>query len=120
MIIFWRGWGIWVFILFCFWMIAGILIAVFSGHYEPDPDKAALDVQWGLAAIMLAYALSVQALAHYRKTHPFMSEDPETGRITPIPHVDDLYGIRLDIWPFILGAIAAIVVMLTAFGYIMF
>lgn len=120
MIIFWRGWGIGVFFLFLFWMIAAILLAVFSGHYEPDPDKAALEVQWGLAGMMLAYALSVLALARYRKSHPQMMEDPATGKTIAVPHVDDLYGIRLDFWPYILVAIAAIVAILTASGYIMF
>jgi hypothetical protein len=120
MIIFWRGWGIAVFFLFCFWMIAAIVFAVASDFHEPDPHQASLDVQWGLAGMFLAYALSVHALARYRKNHPLMVTDPQTGNTAPVPHVDDLYGIRLDIWPYILGAIAAIMAMLTAFGYLIF
>ena len=120
MIIFWRGWGIAVFFLFCFWMIAAILFAVFSDFHEPDPLQAALDVQWGLAGMMLAYALSVYALARYRKNHPQMVADPKTGNVTPRPYEDDLYGIRLNIWPYILGASAAMMAALTMFGYVIF
>jgi hypothetical protein len=120
MIIFWRGWGIHVFYLFCFWMLAAIIFAVLSGFHEPDPLKAALDVQWGLAGIFLGYAASVYALARYRKRHPQMIADPQTGNTMPVPHIDDLYGIKLDIWPYILGAIALFIAGLTAFGYLIF
>ena len=120
MLIFWRGWGIGVFLLLLFWILAAILLAVLSGHYQPDPEKAALEVQWGLAGMMLAYALSVHALARYRKRHPQRVPDPATGKMVEVPHVDDLYGIRLDLWPYILDAIAAMVAILTASGYIMF
>jgi hypothetical protein len=120
MILFWRGWGIHVFFLFCFWMLAAIALAVASGTYEPDPLKAALDVQWGMAGMFLAYALSVYALARYRKSHPQMVTDPHTGNTVPVPHVDDLYGIRLDIWPYILGTITLLIAGLTASGYVIF
>ena len=99
---------------------AGIVVAVASGTYEPDPLKASLDVQWGMAGMFLAYTLSVHALARYRKNHPQMVTDPQTGNTAPVPHVDDLYGVRLDIWPWILGAITLLVAGLTAFGYVIF
>jgi hypothetical protein len=120
MVLMWRGWGIGVFFLFCFWMLAGILIAVLSDYHEPDPVKAGLTLQWGMAALTAAYALSVQALAYWRKTHPFMFEDPETGHVTPVRNIDDLYGIRLEYWPWILGALAALLAVLTAMGRIVF
>ncbi len=120
MFIFWHGWGIGVFFLFCFWMIAALVFGVAIDFREPDPLEAALEVQWGVVGMMLAYALSVYALARYRKNHPLKFEDPETGHISTVQNVDDLYGIRLDHWPGILAAIAAFLALLTASGHIIF
>ncbi len=45
MVVFWRGWGFWVGVLFVFWIVAAIVLVAFASPYEPDARKAGLDVQ---------------------------------------------------------------------------
>ncbi|GEM_PF-5296785 len=120
MVVFWRGWGFWVGLLFVFWIIAAIMLAAFASPYEPDIRKAGLDVQWGFAALLALHGLSVFALAQYRRRHPQIFTDPASLQVTQIPYEDDFMFIRLDLWPNILLAIAAIFAATAYLGYPLF
>jgi len=120
MVLFWRGWGLAVFWTFLFWMIAGIVLAVMAGPYQPDPVKAGLEVQWGFAGMFAVHAASVFLLALYRRSHPLKVVDPATQKTVLVPHVDDFMFIRFDLWPYILLAIAAVFAVSSLLGYQLF
>jgi hypothetical protein len=98
----WRGWGISVALLFVIWIFVVIALVVFAEPYEPDPHKAKLAVQWLFAAMFGLYALSVLAVVQYRRRHPSAA-----GTLDD-PHTDEFMFIRLDLWPYILLSVAAV------------
>jgi hypothetical protein len=105
MVLFWRGWGLGVFLLFMFWMFALMGYVLTASPYQPDPMKAGLDAQWLFAAMFLLYAASVLVLARWRR---------RSGAS------DEFMFIRLDLWPRILLAVAAIFAGASALGYSLF
>ena len=108
MVLFWRGWGLGVFLLFVFWMFALMGFVLTSSPYQPDPVKAGLDAQWLFAAMFLLYAASVFALAVWRR------------RTVADPRADDFMFIPLGLWPYILLAIAVLFAGASALGYSLF
>lgn len=77
MVLFWRGRGISVLYLFVFWFLATLIYMVATTTYEPDKLKVAMDAQWLFTAMFALIALSVFAVARYRKGRPIFS--PEKG-----------------------------------------
>ncbi|HEY1632896.1 MAG TPA: hypothetical protein VGF56_16380 [Rhizomicrobium sp.] len=108
MVLFWRGWGLGVFLLFVFWMFALIGFAVVAQPYQPDRTKAGLDVQWLFALLFLLHAASIAALALYRR---------RTGARRD---ADEFMFLRLAVWPWILLVPAALLAGASALGYPLF
>ncbi len=68
----------------------------------------------------MLHGLSVFALAQYRRWHPQIFTDPAPLQVTQIPHEDNFMFLRLDLWPYILLAIAAIFAATAYLGYPLF
>jgi hypothetical protein len=116
----WRGWGVSVFYLLLFWILAAIVAVVAISPYQPDKLKASMEIQWGLAGLFVVHALSVYLVCLYRKSHPRQIADPATGQTAAVPHQDEFMYMRMDVWPYISLIIAAGVAIATALGYQMF
>jgi hypothetical protein len=108
MVLFWRGWGLGVFLLFAFWIFVLIGVVVVASPYQPDRLKAGLEVQWLFALLFLLHAASVFALALYRR------------RTVADRRADEFMFLRLALWPYILLAIAALFAGASALGYPLF
>ena len=102
--IFWRGWGILVFIATFGWMFILIGIMIASDSYEPDEVKAAVETDRLFALSLALSAASVFFLARYRENRPGKMVDPRTGQIDLVPHVDEFMFIRMKYWTYIIGA----------------
>ena len=102
--IFWRGWGILVFIVTFAWIFIAIGIMISTGSYEPDEAKAAADIDRLFALSLILSAASVFFLAQYRDKNPSKVSDPATGQIYLIPHADEFMFIRMKYWTHILVA----------------
>ena len=102
--IFWRGWGIWVFVVTIVWIFIGIGLLISSGTYEPDAAKAAADIDRLIALCLILSAASVFFLARYRERKPSKVADSATGQIHLVPHADEFMFIRMKYWPHILIA----------------
>jgi len=102
--IFWRGWGILVFLVTFAWMFILIGIMILSGSYEPDEAKAAADIDRLFALSLALSAASVFFLARYREKAPGKVVDPRTGQIDLVPHTDEFMFIRMKYWAHILAA----------------
>ncbi len=102
--IFWRGWGILVFIIAFASIFIGIGIMISSGTYEPDEAKATAYVYRLFALCLILSAACVFFLARYRDNTPSKVADPATGQIHLVPHVDEFMFIRMKYWPHILVA----------------
>lgn len=114
----WRGWGIWVFFLFLFWLTAVIIVALsFDSGPETDMIKLNSEMDLGVALILVLTALSVFGLDRYRKNHPRNIVDPASQNIVLAPHVDEFLYLKMGIWPLILLAFALIFGGMSIFGY---
>ncbi len=102
--LFWRGWGIWVFIITVAWFFILIGIMISSGFHEPDDAKAAADIDRLFALSLILSAASVFLLARYRDSTPSKVVDPANGQIHLIPHADEFMFIRIRYWTHILVA----------------
>jgi hypothetical protein len=108
--IFWRGWGVAVALLFVFWVFVLIALVLITSPYEPDPRRATLGVQWLFAGMFTLHALSVFAVVRYRRGRP-------TAEAGSVPHDDDFMFIRLAWWPLILLGVAAVFAGASWLGY---
>lgn len=120
MIIEWRGWGIWVGILFVFWFFAAIAYAVVVMPYIPDPHKAVMDIQWGAAGIFLLYALSVRAVVEARRRNIKLVPHPSGASVQSLLRSDEFIWIKLVHWPAVLLAVALFFAIATSLGYEIF
>jgi hypothetical protein len=104
--LFWKGWGILVFIVTFAWMFIVIGIMIATGFHEPDEAKAAAATDLLFALSFILSASSVFLLARYRDNTPREIVDPTTGQTHPVPHVDEFMFIRMKYWTHILAACA--------------
>ncbi|MFB3886238.1 MAG: hypothetical protein ACE144_13515 [Thermodesulfobacteriota bacterium] len=104
--LFWRGWGILVFVATFGWLFILMGIVIAGGSHEPDAAKAAADTDRLFALSFLLSAATVFLLARYREKTPGKVVDPRTGQIHLIPHVDEFMFIRMKYWTFALLAIS--------------
>ena len=104
--IFWRGWGWWVFFGTFAWIFAigGIMIA--TSFYEPDKAKAAASVDRMFALAFALSAVSIFLIARYRNSRSRKVADPGTGEIYLVPYVDEFMFIRMKYWAPVLVAAA--------------
>jgi hypothetical protein len=100
--IFWRGWGIWVFVVTIVWIFIAIGMLLSTGAYEPDEAKAAADIDRLVALSLIVSAATVFFLARYRDNRPSQVVDSATGQTHLIPHVDEFMFIRMKYWTHIL------------------
>ena len=96
--LFWRGWGILVFVVTFAWIFIAIGIMISSGFYEPDEAKATADIYRLFALCLIVSAASVFFLARYRDNTPSKVVDSSTGEIHLVPHVDEFMFIRMKYW----------------------
>ncbi len=111
----WRGWGISVILFLLLWFIVAIGITIGTNAYQPDPKLLNKEMYWGAAIVFALTAGSVFAAARYRKSRPREVVDPQTNGVVLAPHIDDFYYIPLQVWTYILLAVA---VILAALGFI--
>jgi hypothetical protein len=105
--LFWKGWGILVFVATFGWLflLMGIMIAMDS--HEPDASKAAADTDLLFALAFILAATTVFFLARYREDTPREGVDPRTGQIERIPHEDEFMFIPMKYWTYFLAACSA-------------
>ena len=103
----WRGWGISVILLFLLWLVVATAGSIAWAPFQPDKIKASLDVQWGLAGIVLVTAASVFGVSVWR-------------RHSAPPGHDEFMYLRLEFWPYILVVLALGLGCATALGYRVF
>ncbi len=106
--LFWRGWGILVFIVTFAWIFIAIGIVISSGFHEPDEAKATAYIYQLFALCLILSAACVYFLARYREKTPRKVVDPSTGQIDLIPHTDEFMFIRMKYWAHILIAFSAV------------
>ena len=104
--LFWRGWGFFVFFGTFAWIFLLIGIMIATDSYEPDEAKAAAGTDLLFALAFILSAASVFLLARYRKNTPGKVVDPSTGKIHLVPHVDEFMFIRMKYWTYVLVAAA--------------
>jgi len=106
--LFWKGWGFWVYGITFGWLfiLIGIMIAIDS--HDPDAAKAAAftDQLFGLSFMLSA--LSVFVLSRYRDNTPHQKIDPSTGSIDLIHNHDEFMFIPMRYWSYILAVISAV------------
>jgi hypothetical protein len=104
--LFWRGWGFWVYGITFGWMFILIGIMIATGSHEQDAAKAAAftDRLFGLSFILSA--LSVFLLSRYRNNTPHQKIDPSTGRVDLIPNHDEFMFIPMRYWTYLLAVIS--------------
>lgn len=107
----WRGWGFSVALLLAFWIFVLIAVVVFAAPYEPDRHMASLKTQWLFAGMFALHALSVFVVVVYRRKHPSVAESGAD------PRGDEFMFIRLELWPYILLALAAVLAGASSLGY---
>ena len=113
--IFWRGWGILVFIVTFAWIFIAIGIMIASGSYEPDEAKATADIYRLFALSLILSAASVFFLGRYRDKRPRKVVDSATGQTHLIPHTDEFMFIRMKYWTHILVAFSIVMVIKSFF-----
>ena len=106
--LFWRGWGILVFIVTFAWIFIAIGIVISSGFHEPDEAKATADIYRLFAVCLIVSAACVFFLARYRDNTPGKIVDPATGQIDLVPHTDEFMFIRMKYWTHILIAFSVV------------
>lgn len=104
--IFWTGWGVWVFFGTFAWMFIVFGVVIAMGGHEPDPAKASAYILRCVVLWMALSAASVFLLARHRERTPRTVTDPETGQTETIPHDDTFMFIRMKYWTHILAAFA--------------
>jgi hypothetical protein len=105
--LFWRGWGILVFIITFALIFLAIGIMIASGVHEPDEAKATAYVYRLFALCLILSAVCVFFLARYRDNRPHKIFDPATGETHLVPHTDEFMFIRMKYWTHILVAFSA-------------
>lgn len=89
MVIFWRGWGILVLFAPLIWMVALLMVMVFSGYHEPDPERAAATLyRMGAAGLALA-TINLWLVVCYRE------------RVAP--GVDQFIFVPMKHWIYVIG-----------------
>ena len=106
MILFWRGWGIAVFVVWMVWIVAAIWIGLAYGG--PQFQAAAGSLDWMIGISCVLTAASVFGIDRYRQSHPRTLVDPETGRVAQQAHADEFMFIRLHFWPHALLLLAVV------------
>jgi hypothetical protein len=106
MIIFWKGWGFWVFFGTFAWIFIGIGVMIARGTYEPDPAKSARYVDLLFAISFGLSAVTVFLLSWYRARRPRQVTDPQTGEVHAVPHDDAFMFVRMQYWTYVLAAAA--------------
>ncbi len=104
--IFWRGWGILVFIITFVWIFILIGIMIAAEFYEPDAVKAAVYTDRLFSLSFILSAISVLFLSRYRDRKPYEVVDPSTGKIDLVPHTDEFMFIPMKYWTYIIAAIS--------------
>jgi len=105
--LFWRGWGILVFVVTFAWIFILIGFMIASGYHEPDAAKAAAYTDRLFAQAFLLSAVTVFFLARHRENTPVKVVDPATGQTLWVPKIDDFMFIRMKYWAYVLAAGAA-------------
>ena len=104
MIIFWTGWGIWVFVIAMLdtFLMIGLMVALDSYNKE----LLAIYIKNGdqsfaifLATWLIVSAVTVYPLVWYRSRSGIEAIDPTTGRKRLVPHDDSFMFIRMKYWP---------------------
>lgn len=113
MIIFWTGWGIWLFVvaMLDIFLMVGIMIALDSYNKEllaiymnsGDQSFAIFLATW-----LLLSAATTYPLVWYRSRSGIEAADPQTGRKYLVPHDDSFMFIRMKYWPSIFVALALV------------
>jgi hypothetical protein len=106
--LFWRGWGILVFIITFALIFIAIGIVISSGFHEPDEAKATAFIYRLFALCLILSAACVFFLARYRDNTPRKISDPATGETHLIPHTDEFMFIRMKYWTHILVALSVV------------
>ena len=106
--IFWRGWGILVFIVTFAWIFTAIGILISSGFHEPDEAKATADIYRLFALCLIVSAACVFFLARYRDNTPGKVVDSATGQTHLVQHTDEFMFIRMKYWTHILVAFSVV------------
>jgi hypothetical protein len=107
MIIFWRGWGWFVFFGTFAWIFGILGITMGTGFYEPDKATADASVDRMFALAFALSAVSVFLIARYRNSRSRKVADPGTGEIYSVPNVDEFMFISMKYWTPVLVAAAA-------------
>lgn len=89
--LFWRGWGIAVFLIPFLWIFILIGVMAGAGYYEPDSVKAAAAVDRLFALAFALSGVSVFLIVRYRA---------RKGR-----NYDDFMFIPMKYWPWLLGLV---------------
>ena len=104
--LFWRGWGILVFVVTFAWIFILIGITIAAESHEPDESKAAAFTDRLFAVSLILSAATVFLLARYRDNRPGKVVDPATYETRLVPHVDEFMFIRMKYWAHILAALS--------------
>ena len=105
--IFWRGWGILVFLVTFGWIFLLIGIMIATEYHEPDEAKGAAVTDLIFALALILSAASVFLLTRYRDNTPGKVVDPATGEIHLVPHADEFMFIPMKYWTYVLVAFSA-------------
>jgi hypothetical protein len=106
--IFWRGWGILVFIITFALIFIAIGIVISSGFHEPDEAKATAYIYRLFALCLILSAVFVFFLARYRDNTSGKVVDSATGETHLVPHIDEFMFIRMKYWTHILIALSIV------------
>jgi hypothetical protein len=104
-----RGWGAAVIVLFAFWVWVLIAALLIWEPHEEDFHKAAIQVSWAFAAMFALLALSLFAVVAYRRKR--------LGSRARLAQADEFLFLPLDVWPYIVLAVAAFFAGAAALGY---
>lgn len=113
--LFWRGWGICVFVVTFAWIFILIGIMIASGSHDPDAVRAAIFVDNLFALSFILSAVTVFFLVRYRENRPVKLVDPATGQTHWFPHTDEFMFIRMKYWTHILAALSVAMVIKSFF-----
>ena len=111
--IYWTGWGIWIFVIAMLdiFVLTGIMIA----YVDPIKELLPIPTMSGdrFSAIFLAMWLLLSAVTTYplvwhRARSGIEATDPQTGRKHLVPHDDSFMFIRMKYWPTIFLVLAVV------------
>jgi hypothetical protein len=120
MMVHWRGWGLSVFLLFVFWVWAGIVLLIALSPYEPDKHKAAIDSDWAFAGLFALHAMSVWAVVAYRRRSLQRRAPPALITVESRLPGDEFAFVPLIYWPYILLAVMLAFAGAASLGYPLF